>query len=207
MGTVLHENARTLTTDLTEKPRTLYTRPSEDKMSASSFDPAGTVRFDLAAGAVSLEGEGRAVLLPEGVLGVLLEAAGAAGAKALRELGARIGQAVRADVPADASPEAALQRAMGHVGRAGFGRLSMEIWGPALCLTLEGAPAGLSTEAVAAFLEGVLANIVDREVALVHLDGRYLVVAPAERTAVVSRAQSARGVPEVVAMLVEGGAS
>jgi hypothetical protein len=175
-------------------------------MSASSFDPASTVRFDLSAGSVSLEGAGRAVLVPEGVLGALLDAAGAGAAKALRELGARLGASVRGELPRDASPEEALHRAMGHVSRVGLGRLSMEVWGPALCLKLDGTPGGFSSESAAAFLEGLLFGLVEREVALVHVDACYLVVAPGERGAVATRAKSARGVAEVVAAMAEGGA-
>jgi hypothetical protein len=175
-------------------------------MSASSFDPAGTVRFDLSAGSISLEGAGRAVLVPEGVLGALLDAAGANAARALRELGARIGASARAELGSDASPEEALHRAMGHVSRVGLGRLSMDVWGPALSLKLDGAPSGLSSDSAAAFLEGMLSGLVEREVALVHVDGSYLVVSPGERAAVTSRAKSARGVAEVVAAMAEGGA-
>lgn len=176
-------------------------------MSTSSYDPAGTVRFDFSTGAVSLEGEGRAVLLPERVLTALVGAAGEGGREALRALGASAGEAARRDASPDASPEDALGRAALHVGRLGLGRLSMETWGPALCLQLEGAPEGLEGDSIAAFLEGLLGAMVERDVAVVRAADSYLVVAPGEREAIGARAASARGVAELVAVLSEGGAA
>lgn len=176
-------------------------------MSASSFDPAQTVRFDVSKGAVSLDGVGRAVLLSEGALESLLAAAGEAASDVLRALGKSLGAAVRAGLPDDASPEIAVHHASGHLGRAGFGTLRAETWGPALALGLEGAPSGLTGERAGALLGGLVSAIVEREVALVSVGGVHLVVSPSERASIAARAKDARGIADVVAFLAEGGAA
>jgi hypothetical protein len=113
-------------------------------MSAPTFNSTRAVRFDLAEGAVrSGSGGERIVLAETTALGSLLDAAPPAAAEAYaRASGGSVGRraAARMGTAASLSVEAFLVQLAGEVALAGLGVLSLERWGRAMVVLLEGTP-------------------------------------------------------------------
>jgi hypothetical protein len=112
-------------------------------MAAPSFDPTHAVRFDVPRGRVSA-GDGEQVLLvplsafDDIVLSAAPEAVQAFG----RGLGASIGKRAGARLGGaeQASMEAFVTQLAGEAAIAGVGVLSLERWGRALVIVVEGSP-------------------------------------------------------------------
>ncbi len=144
-------------------------------MSAPTFDSARAVRFDLSEGAVRAgSGSERMVLAETAALGSLLDAAPPAAAEAYaRATGAAIGKraAARIGATGSASVEAFLVQLAGEVALGGLGVLSLERWGRAMVVVMEGTP--LPAALLAPFVAAALEAAAGREVwcALLLRDG------------------------------------
>jgi hypothetical protein len=103
-----------------------------------TFDAARAVRFEIERGSVHAHGDARVVLLPVDAFDAIA-ASGAADAVA-SSIGAGIGKRVASrlgDVRA-ATLEAVTTQLAGELAVAGYGALSLERWGRALVLVVEG---------------------------------------------------------------------
>jgi hypothetical protein len=113
---------------------------------ASSFDPTRAVRFDLPQGSVHAGGDGERVLLvPSGAIDDIALSAPPEAVEALgRALGAAIGRRAAARLGdggvAQASIEAFVTQLAGEAALTGVGVVSLERWGRALVIVVEGSP-------------------------------------------------------------------
>ncbi len=133
-------------------------------MPLTRFDPSKAVTFDLASGLVQLSGASARLLVPAEALSVLCEAAGPGAAASF---GRAVGEAMGARVAArlsgeaavsEASVEAVVEQIGGELGLGGMGSLSLERWGRALVLVIEGSPMGARGDGM---IEAVLAGALD----------------------------------------------
>ena len=128
-------------------------------MVAPSFDAAHSIQFDLGRGSVrSGREEDCVVLVPAKALAHIVAAAPPAAVDALaRALGDAIGRRARArlDDAATASVEAVVTQLAGEAALAGIGSLSVERWGRAVVVRIDGTPmpAPLLAPLVASALE------------------------------------------------------
>jgi hypothetical protein len=128
-------------------------------MSAASFNPAQSVRFDLAHGAVRAgAGDDRLLLVPLTALMDLVDAAPFAAVEAMgRALGSAIGRraAARIGDATGSSLEDFVTQLAGEAALVGVGVLGVERWGRALVVVLEDSPlrAALVAPLVGAALE------------------------------------------------------
>tara|TARA_B100001750_G_C15383719_1_gene533810 strand:+ start:370 stop:924 length:555 start_codon:yes stop_codon:yes gene_type:complete len=179
---------------------------------SDSFDAAGYYEFDLARGAIQDRAGDRVVVLPEAALAPLVQSAAANGdLTAMRALGTALGERIQSGLGAveGASPAAVFQAAAGHLAVFGWGKLSVERWGDALCFQMQEAPQhdehGL---ALSALLGGLMSTLAGRDVACVPADeGRYLLVDAEIAEEVWGWAQETGDVAALVARLAPGGAS
>jgi hypothetical protein len=142
-------------------------------METSSFDPTRAVVFDLARGQVALEGGGSLLLVPTDVMAT---ACSQLDATVVRQLGTALGKqaGVRARprlAPANATLESIVEQLGGELSLGGFGSLSIERWGQALVVRIQGYPlAGQGQELLAGFIEGALLVLTEREVTAFPLE-------------------------------------
>jgi hypothetical protein len=142
-------------------------------METSTFDPTRAVVFDLARGQVALEGGGSLLLVPTDVMAT---ACSQLDATIVRQLGLALGKQAGARArprlaPANATLEAIVEQLGGELSLGGFGALSIERWGQALVVRIEGYPlAGQGQELLAGFIEGALLVLTDREVTAFPLE-------------------------------------
>jgi hypothetical protein len=150
-----------------------------------ALDPSGFFEFDLARGAVRARGGARLLVLSDGVVAPLVEAAVRNGdVTAVRKLGKQLGEAAMAGLgatPSASRPEVVLGRAADVLSLFGWGRLEVQRWGDALLARVNGLPA-LDADhlGVAALLGGLFSALADRDVACVPVskDGAFLIVHP-----------------------------
>lgn len=116
-------------------------------MAASSFDPTHAVRFDLPQGRVHAQsgrGDGERVLLvPTSAIDDLALSAPPEAVQALgKALGMAIGRraAARMSDVKGASMETFVTQLAGEMAISGVGALSVEMWGRALVVVVEGSP-------------------------------------------------------------------
>ncbi len=162
--------------------------------------PTHAVTFDLSRGEVHLDlppGEDHAgsLVVPGDALASLAQAAGAAAAVEFgRALGHRLGARVSARLEAgvrEASIDAVASAIGGELAVAGLGVLTVERWGRALVIVVEGGSlgAGVAADALrAAAIEGIFSRAAGRELGATPLarDGARL------RVLVASAASAAR---------------
>jgi hypothetical protein len=178
--------------------------------SGTPFDPAGYFAFDLAHGAVHTRHGDRVLMLSSDVISPLVATAARHGdLTAVRSLGKRMGEHAARSLGGDVagqSPEDVLQHAAGTLALLGWGTLSMERWGRALVLVLEGAPQlDADSLGLAALLGGLLTSLGGRDVACVPIgrSARFVVVHPQVAETVWSWAKEGVSLPEIVGRLGE----
>ncbi len=171
-------------------------------MDEPRFDPGGFWEFHLSGGAVRTRAGRRVVVLPEDIAAPLLRLALAQGdERMLAQLGAALGAEAVETLGGDVEARTA-ETVVGHlksvVALFGLGRLSLERWGDALVVTLDGAPP-LPADALGALLGGLFGALGGDAVRCVPTeDGRFVVVHAEAAEAV--RAWAAEGVgPGVIA--------
>jgi hypothetical protein len=143
------------------------------KKMGRSFDPRARVRFDLLKGSVSTAGE-RVVLLPVAALEEVVKAGGETAGTAVglmfgtscgRRVAARLGGVAQVNA---AALEAIIYELNGEISLSGLGSLSLERWGKAMVLVVEGAAAS-SDRLISATIEGALLTATGRDVGCVAL--------------------------------------
>lgn len=140
----------------------------------STFDPAQALRIDLAQGKVSLAGSGERVLVP---VESLIDLLAASDEEAIRGFGAslgtdmgrriveRLGNAVER-----ASVELYVEHLGGELALTGLGCLSVERWGHALVVVIDGAKDSAAIETLLmALIEAVVQRSLSRDTAIVSL--------------------------------------
>ncbi|HEX4448827.1 MAG TPA: hypothetical protein VH044_18925 [Polyangiaceae bacterium] len=136
-------------------------------MTAATFNPAQSVRFDLAHGAVRAgAADDRVLLVPASALVELALSASTEAAEAFgRALGSAVGRraATRIGDAAGSSLEDFITHLAGEAALAGLGVLSVERWGRALIVLLEESP--LVGPLVAPFVGAALEGASGRKVA------------------------------------------
>lgn len=142
-------------------------------MDTSSFDPTRAVVYDLSRGQVSLQGRSPVLVLPAEALA---QVCGRLDVAALRQFGGVLGKQAGTRIrerlnAATASLETMVDQLGGEVGLAGLGSLTIERWGQALLVRIEGCPLGLPAhELMSAYVEAALQVTVEREVSALVLE-------------------------------------
>lgn len=146
-------------------------------MSASAAKP---VEFDLPRGQVHFRGGSQRLLLPVDAIQHLCEAAGESAQRAFgRALGNGIGMSVTSrpmggdgsgqGAVRSASPAAFVDALGGELALMGLGSLSLERWGRALVIVLDGCPLRGCEAALGELLQSALEAATGADVELVHL--------------------------------------
>lgn len=177
----------------------------------AGFDPANYYAFDLAQGAVHTRHGERVLVLAADVLGPLVATAARHGdLTTIRSLGKRIGEDAGRSLAEDArkaSPEAVVGHIAGTLALLGWGVPSLERWGSALVLSLQGAPSlDADRLGLAALLGGLLTSLGGRDVACVPVAGaasanRFVVVHPSIAETVWSWAKEGLELGQIVVRL------
>ncbi len=133
-------------------------------MAAPSFDAAHSIQFDLGRGNVRA-GDEQVLLVPASALAHLTTVASPEANEALgRALGAAIGRRARGRLQEvqEASIEMVVTQLAGEAALAGIGSLSIERWGRAVVVLVEGSPLAHSLMAplVASALEAIFGRAV-----------------------------------------------
>lgn len=141
-------------------------------MDTSSFDPTRAVVFDLQRGQVTLQGRSPVLVLAAEALAQLC---GRLDAAALRQFGAVLGKQagtrIRERIGSGATLEGMVDQLGGEVSLAGLGALTIERWGQALVVRVEGCPLGApGQDLMSAYVEAALQVAVDREVTALTLE-------------------------------------
>lgn len=183
-------------------------------MAPTRFDAAGYYAFNLPRGEVRTRGGRRMLILDCDAMGPLISTAVKHGdLTAVRTLGHKLGEQVAGSFDGQAGalpPRDVLANAGAVLGLCGWGRLSLEQWGPAVVLKLDGAPP-LDDDrlGLAALLGGMLASLVGRDCACVPVGGQghFVVVDPKVASQVWSWSQEGAELPAVVGRLWQGEAA
>jgi len=184
------------------------------KPESGQFDAAGYYAFDLQSGEVRTRAGRRVLILDCDAMGPLISTAVKHGdLTAVRTLGHKIGDQINGACGGAANglgSQEVMASASAVVGLLGFGRLSLEAWGPAVVLKLEGAP-DMDEErlGLAALLGGMLASIVGQDCGCVPVggDGHFVVVDPKVAGQIWSWAQDGKPLASVIARIVDGEAA
>jgi len=180
---------------------------------ARGFDPGSFYAFDLARGAVSTRHGERVLVLSSEVVSTLVASAAKHGdLTAVRALGKRIGEQAASSLGSDvrgATPERVATHAAGVLSLLGWGALSLERWGDALVIVLEGAPdLDPGKLGLASLLGGMLTTLSGRDIACVPVaSGRFVVVDPSVAEQVFSWAKEGADLAQIVAKLGAEGQS
>lgn len=171
------------------------------------FDPAMMVTFDFDRGAVELDAtskdDARAIVVAADALLALAEAAGGDAVKTFgRTIGERIGRRASERSGAEGGARGASLASVvdllgGEMAVVGLGALSIERWGDALVVVVDGSPFGAAGDALlASAIEGALSV----------LSGRSVGAALLERSGARARffVGGARGRARVAELLMEG---
>ena len=142
-------------------------------MDTSSFDPTRAVVFDLPRGQVTLQGKSPVLVLPAEALAQIC---GRLDVAAIRQFGSvlgkpagvRIRERLRSGSP---SLEVMVDQLGGELSLAGLGALTIERWGQALLIRIEGCPLGAPAhELMSAYVEAALQVSVERELEALVLE-------------------------------------
>jgi hypothetical protein len=157
-------------------------------MDTSTFDPTRAVVFDLNRGRVTLDQGDSVLVIPAEALA---QVCSKLEPSAVRQFGVALGKhagaRVRGRVGAQAAPslETMVNQLGGELSLSGLGSLSIELWGQALVVRVDGCPLGLpGQDLMSAYIESALLAIVGREVIALVLEraaqsSRLLLCSPA----------------------------
>ena len=181
---------------------------------SAGFDPAAYYTFDLAVGAVRNRHGDRVLVFSADAVGPLVATAARHGdLTSVRTFGKRMGEYAAQSLSADAgssAPELVLNHASGTLSLLGWGQLSLERWGRALVLRLDGAPdLDGGRLGLAALLGGLFTSLGGQDVACVPVGeaSRFIVVHPQVAETVWTWTKEGAGLPEVVARLMPEGSA
>jgi hypothetical protein len=143
-------------------------------MDTSSFDPTMAVVFDLAQGQVNLADGGAMLMVPADALA---QVCGSLEAGAVRRFGEVMGKqagervSTRLGVGAIPTLEVMVNQLGGELSLAGLGALSIERWGDALVVQIEGCPLGSAAHSLmSAYVEGAVLGATGRAARAVPLE-------------------------------------
>ena len=141
-------------------------------MDTSSFDPTRAVVFDLPRGQVSLQGKSPVLVLPAEALAQIC---GRLDVAAIRQFGSGLGRPagvrIRERLRSVPTLEVMVDQLGGELSLAGLGSLTMERWGQALVVRIEGCPLGAPAhELMSAYVEAALQVAVERELEALVLE-------------------------------------
>jgi hypothetical protein len=182
-------------------------------MAAPSFDATHAIQFDLGRGNVRSRAEQESILLvPASALAELIKTAPVEAAQALGQaLGAAIGRRARTGLHdvAEASIEAVVAQLAGEAALAGIGAVSIERWGRAVVVLVEGSP--LASSVLAPLVVSALQTLFGRGVWCALLSGEEQparILIASERGAERVRDWIVSGVPWGAALTrLQGGAA
>lgn len=143
-------------------------------MSEPTFDPAQSLKIDLSRGQLTLQGSSGRILVPtDGLIDLLAasspEVISAFGAGMGTDIGRRISERLGSAIER-ASVELYLEHLGGELALTGLGALSVERWGRALVLCIEGARDAAAIEALlVALIEAAIQRSLSRDVAVLRL--------------------------------------
>ena len=143
-------------------------------MAEPHFDPAHALKFDFGRGQVTLEGQGQCLVVPKAALVELLSTAGDEAAhKFGQQLGHDVGHRISERLGSgihQTSVETFVDQLGGELALLGLGSLSVERWGMALVIVIEGATEGKSGVAlVSAVITGALERALSRDATALEL--------------------------------------
>ncbi len=143
-------------------------------MAEPHFNPAQALKFDFGRGQVTLQGQGLCVVVPRQALLELLQAAGEDATRNFgQQLGVDVGRRIVERLGASvqqASVEVFVDQLGGELALLGLGSLSVERWGMALVIALQGFAGGRTgTALVSAVVSGALQRALSRDTAVIEL--------------------------------------
>jgi hypothetical protein len=139
------------------------------------FNPSQSVKFDLANGAVSIDGSGSRLLIPADLLTDLWansapEQRRDFGRRLGTELGRRVGERLGGNRADRASLEAVVEHLGGDFALTGLGSMHVERWGRALVVAIQGSPFGAAgDDLLAAIVEGAIQRLFGKDTGVVVL--------------------------------------
>jgi len=142
-------------------------------MDTSSFDPTRAVVFDLPRGQVTLQGKSPVLVLPAEALAQICGRLDVAAIRQFgnvlgKQAGTRVRDRLRSALP---SLEVMVDQLGGELSLAGLGALTIERWGQALVIRIEGCPLGAPAhELMSAYVEAALHVAVERELEALVLE-------------------------------------
>jgi hypothetical protein len=140
------------------------------------FNPSQSVKFDLASGAVSMDGSGSRLLVPAELLGQLWSSASEEqqrdfGRRLGTELGRRAAERLGGGQAQRASLEAVVEHLGGDLALTGLGSMHLERWGRALVIGIAKSPLGSNGDKLlAAIVEGAIQRLFGKDTAVVVLN-------------------------------------
>jgi hypothetical protein len=140
-------------------------------MGTPRFDPTHSLEFNLDRGSVKLSGSLERVLLPADALSALVRGADTETKRDFaRRLGTEAGRRVAERLDAGANAEAVVEHLGGEIALMGLGSITLERWGKALVVAVQGSPLrGDGDEILAGVIEGALQRGFGRTAAVVPL--------------------------------------
>lgn len=155
-------------------------------MAEPQFNPAQALKFDFGCGHVTLEGQEHCVVVPRPALIELLTAAGDEAVRNFgHQLGANVGRRIAERLGSSiqqTSVDVFVDHLGGELALLGLGSLSVERWGMALVVVMQGVAGGkTSTDLICAVIAGALQRALSRDAAVIELarnetDLRLLVI-------------------------------
>ena len=140
------------------------------------FNPSQSVKFDLANGAVTMDGSGSRLLVPADLVGQLWSSATEEqqrdfGRRLGTELGRRVAERLGRGQAESASLEAVVEHLGGDLALAGLGSMHLERWGRALVVAIDTSPLGATGDGLlAAIVEGAIQRLFGKDTGVVVLN-------------------------------------
>lgn len=143
-------------------------------MSETHFEPALALKVDFDQGQVQLRGQGPCLVVPKGALLDLLQAAGSDATNNFgQQLGTELGRRMRDHLGTaieSARVETIVEHLGGELALLGLGALTIERWGQALVMVIEGGPAGKTgAQLVSMVISAAIQRAWSRDVSVVEL--------------------------------------
>lgn len=164
----------------------------------NTFDPTHAVTFDVAKGTVKTGSEDRVALVPKAALAAVIEAAGAAGARALGSaMGASAAEHMLTTMGSvqkvrDAALDVVVTQIAGELSVRGVGLITMERWGRTMVIAIEN-PISTSAEFLAGLIESAFGTSTGRDLKAICVDRGSPARVLLANQAVVTKAQSMMG--------------
>ena len=173
-------------------------------MTSAPTNPTGFYELDLQNGIIRTRHGERVVAISDSIVGVLVSSALRGNAKTINELGRHLGSEIARTIGdiQNATPEDVLTHVASVLSIFGWGKLSLERWGDALAMRISNAPQGVTADAMATLLAGLLVKLTARELACVPVsEDSFLILHPSTVGAVRSWTKKGEGLSVIVGKL------